>query len=440
MGGAPEDWQKIVDQLDAILGVELANLNSPWTYYQLAIMLVCSLVARWASRRIEQRIEPRLRRIKGQPKLLRVLVIMLRRVDMVLLAVLLGLSGTIVQHSSWPSNAHILRIAAHLTAALAIVSVIAHLIRNRFLQSAFRIVGWTVAALSVFGWLNPTIAALEEISITIGQSRLSLFLILKTAILLVVLVWLANLVSDLLERRLRGELELSPTMQVLTGKLVRWGLLAIAILTALSALGVDLTAFTVFSGAIGIGLGFGLQKLASNLISGVIILTDRSIKPGDTVTIGDMRGTISSLHARYVSVLTLTGAELLVPNERFVTETVVNWSYSNRRMLVEIPFGISYDADPHEAGKIAIKVAEVTSRVLPIPAPNCQFRAFGDSSLDMVLTCWIDDPENGVGNVRSDVLFGLWAAFKKAGINIPFPHRELIIKPPQQVVSAVSQV
>ncbi|MGE0766786.1 MAG: mechanosensitive ion channel family protein [Hyphomicrobiaceae bacterium] len=430
-GGVPGDWQKLLDELTSTFGTQLANLNSRWTLYQAIIIVAAFFIAKSAAKYLEPQLESRLRQIKGQPGLLRILVILLRRIDLMLLALILAIAGTIILRSTWPSNAYMVRLAAHLALALAVVSTISRLIRNRLLQVVFSVVGWTIAALSVLGWLEPTVNLLDDTSITLGASRLSLLLMLKSGILLVVFVWLATVVGDFLERRIGNGLELTPAMQVLAGKLIRWGLIGIAVVTALGAVGVDLTAFTVLSGAIGIGVGFGLQKLASNLISGVIILTDRSIKPGDTITIGDMRGTISSLHARYVSVLTLTGAELLVPNERFVTETVVNWSYSNRRMLVEIPFGVDYGSDPNEVRDIAIRVARGVERVLAAPQPRCQLRAFGDSSLDMALLFWIDDPENGLGNVKSEILFGLWAAFKEAGVEIPFPHREIIIKQPQ---------
>jgi small-conductance mechanosensitive channel len=356
-----------------------------------------------------------------------VLVILLRRVDGILLAGLLGIATFVLMQVTWPSNSYIVRIAAHLALAWAVVSTISRLIRNRALAKIFAVVGWSVAALNIVGWLAPTLVALDAAAVQIGGTKVSVLLALKSAVLLCVLLWAATVAGDFLERRMRDGFELSPAMQVLSGKLVRWILILVAVLASLSAVGVDLTAFTVLSGAIGIGIGFGLQKLASNLISGIIILTDRSIKPGDTITIGDMRGTINTLNARYVSVLTLTGAELLVPNERFVTETVVNWSFSNRRMLIEVPFGIDYRSDPSAVRDIAVKVAKALPRALADPEPRCQMRAFGDSAIEMALLFWIEDPEHGVANVKSEALFGLWEAFKAAGVGIPYPHREVIL-------------
>ncbi len=443
IGGAPQNWDKaLIDWRDTIIN-KLTNLASVWTIYQLAIILVAYTLARWLAGRLEKPIDARLRRIKNQPGLLRVLVTLLRHIDSIILAVILAITTVILMQVTWPSNSYIVRIAAHLALAWGLVSTISRLIRNRALAKMFAAVGWTIAALSIVGWLMPVLTALDSAAVQIGATRVSLLLALKSIALLCLLLWAASVLGDFLERRMREGFELSPTMQVLSGKLVRWILITMAVLASLSAVGVDLTAFTVLSGAIGIGIGFGLQKLASNLISGIIILTDRSIKPGDTITLGDMRGTINTLNARYVSVLTLTGAELLVPNERFVTETVVNWSYSNRRMLIEVPFGVDYRSDPHRVRELALAMVATLPRALTEPPPRCQLRAFGDSSLDMALMFWIDDPERGINNVKSDILFALWDAFKTEGIAIPYPHREVILHhapttPPQAPKSATT--
>ncbi|MEZ5854951.1 MAG: mechanosensitive ion channel [Hyphomicrobiaceae bacterium] len=427
IGGAPQNWDKLVNSWRDTTVNSLTNLASVWTIYQLAIILVAYILARWLAGRVEAPIEARLRGIKNQPGLLRVLVTLLRHIDSIILAAILTVATLALQEITWPSNSYIVRVAAHLALAWGLVSTISRLIRNRALSKLFAATGWTIAALSIVGWLMPVLNAMDAAAIHIGNNRISLLLAVKSFALMCVLLWGASVLGDFLERRLRDGFELSPTMQVLSGKLVRWILIMMAVLASLSAVGVDLTAFTVLSGAIGIGIGFGLQKLASNLISGIIILTDRSIKPGDTITLGDMRGTINTLNARYVSVLTLTGAELLVPNERFVTETVVNWSFSNRRMLLEVPFGVDYRSDPHHVRQIALDVVATIPRALTDPPPRCQLRAFGDSSLDFTLMLWIDDPERGVNNIKSDILFGLWDAFKAENIAIPYPHREVIL-------------
>jgi small-conductance mechanosensitive channel len=210
----------------------------------------------------------------------------------------------------------------------------------------------------------------------------------------------------------------------------------IAVVAAMSGLGIDLTAFTVFSGAVGVGVGFGLQKVVSNFISGIIILLDRSIKPGDTISLGDTFGWIRELRARFVSVVTRDGREYLIPNEDFITREVINWSFSNDLVRLDVPFGVSYESDPHQVSALAIEAAASVPRVETAHKPVCWMTAFGDSSLDFVLRFWIRDPQNGLTNIRGQVLLALWDTFQANGVQIPFPHRELIVRSPVRVESA----
>jgi small-conductance mechanosensitive channel len=201
----------------------------------------------------------------------------------------------------------------------------------------------------------------------------------------------------------------------------------------MSGLGIDLTAFTIFSGAVGVGIGFGLQKVVSNFISGIIILMDRSIKPGDTISLGETFGWIRELRARFVSVVTRDGREYLIPNEDFITREVINWSFSNELVRLDVEFGVSYDSDPHQVSELAIEAARGVDRVDPSRDPVCWMTGFGDSSLDFILRFWIRDPQNGLANIRGKVLLALWDAFKANAIAIPFPHREVIMKTPVQL-------
>ena len=192
----------------------------------------------------------------------------------------------------------------------------------------------------------------------------------------------------------------------------------------------------MLSGAVGVGIGFGLQKVVSNLVSGIIILMDRSIKPGDVISLGETFGWINALGARYVSVVTRDGKEYLIPNEDLITSQVVNWSHSNRFVRLDIHFGTSYDDDPHEVRRIAIEATKAVSRVLDGPGrtPVCHIVGFGDSSVDYILRFWIDDPTGGLTNIRGNVFLALWDAFKKNGISIPFPQREVrVLKDPLPV-------
>jgi small-conductance mechanosensitive channel len=202
----------------------------------------------------------------------------------------------------------------------------------------------------------------------------------------------------------------------------------------MSGLGIDLTAFTVLSGAVGVGIGFGLQKVVSNFISGIIILMDESIKPGDTISLGETFGWIRELRARFVSVVTRDGREFLIPNEDFITREVINWSFSDKFVRLDVPFGVSYDADPHEVVRVAIEAAASVERVDGTRRPPvCWLTAFGDSSLDFLLRFWISDPQMGLTNIRGKILMALWDAFKEHDISIPYPHREVIMKTPIRV-------
>ena len=181
-------------------------------------------------------------------------------------------------------------------------------------------------------------------------------------------------------------------------------------------------------GAVGVGIGFGLQKVVSNLVSGLILLIDRSIKPGDVIEIEGTYGWINSLRARYASVITRDGKEHLIPNEDLITNRVINWSFSDRNVRVRVPIGISYDSNPRLAIELCLQAAKLTSRTLMDPEPKCLLTGFGDNSIDLELRFWIDDPSNGVGNVRSAVLLSIWDKFNENNIEIPYPQRDIRIR------------
>jgi len=244
------------------------------------------------------------------------------------------------------------------------------------------------------------------------------------------LLWVSITLGNFIEKRLHKVDDLTPSLRVLLGKVIKIVLLVTATFVGLSGLGIDLTVFTVFSGAIGVGLGFGLQKVVSNFISGIIILMDRSIKPGDTISLGETFGWIRELRARFVSVVTRDGREYLIPNEDFITHEVINWSFSDELVRLDVNFGVSYDSDPHQVSALAIEAAQNCRRVYAAKKPVCWLTEFGDSSLNFVLRFWISDPREGLTNVRGVVLLALWDKLKEHGIKIPYPHREIIMAAP----------
>jgi len=208
----------------------------------------------------------------------------------------------------------------------------------------------------------------------------------------------------------------------------------------MGAVGIDLSAFAVFSGAVGVGIGFGLQKIVANFISGVILLADKSVKPGDLVTIGDSFGRISAMNTRYISVAAGDGREFLIPNEDLITQKVVNWTYTDKNTLVKVSFATNYDADPNLVCKLAIGVARDTPRVTKQKPPSCILAEFAETGMRFSLTFWIDDPYAGMDNVRSDVMLSLWAAFKRENIRVPYPVREIRVRGGALPVEGVVEV
>jgi small-conductance mechanosensitive channel len=324
-------------------------------------------------------------------------------------------------------HARLLHLAENLALAWVIIRFTSALVRNTKVASAIAMAAWLFAALNIVGLIEPTLHVLDSMSVTIGHFRLSALLVLKGVVFMTVLLWAANMSSRLIEQRLQKFHTMAPAMQVLTAKLAKVVLLTLAVVVALNSVGIDLTAFAVFSGAIGVGVGFGLQKVVSNLISGVILLLDRSIKPGDVIEIAGTYGWITRLNARFVSVSTRDGIEHLIPNEDLITQRVTNWSYSDDRIRLHVGLGIGYHCDVHEAMRQCVEAAKNTKRVLETPAPICLLKGFGENAINLELRFWIHDPRNGTANVRSEVMLGVWDRFREHGIEFPFPQRDLHI-------------
>lgn len=319
----------------------------------------------------------------------------------------------------------ILEIAASLLMAWVVINVASRLIRNPIWARAVAMSAWTIAALNILRLLDPTIALLDSFAIQFGALRISLLTVTKSVFALAVMLWLATILSETLESRLRHSPNLTPSVQVLFGKLLKFSLITIAIIAAISTTGMDLTALAVFGGAVGVGIGLGLQRVVANLFSGLILLLDKSIKPGDVVAVAGTYGWVNTLGGRYVSVVTRDGIEHLIPNEEFITTRVENWTHSDSKIRLKIPLGVHYDTDVDMALEASVRCAAKVPRVLQEPAPVCQLRSFGDNAVELELRLWIGDPMNGINNVRSDVLRLIWKAFHEQGIKFPYPQRDL---------------
>ncbi|SDY35104.1 Mechanosensitive ion channel [Jannaschia faecimaris] len=419
------------DELDRLWNTGLTFLSDllepGWKLWQLLIILAMMVLA-WLFRKwAVERMTTWMRSQTGRPKWqLRWLVIVRNRLGLIAFALLAwSVYFVMLELFRWPSRSYLVGLAATIGLAWMIVSFVARLVRNPFLRKIVNWGLWAYVTLFYLGVLDETKQLLDSLAISFGDFRLSLLGAITALVVIGILFTAARFLAHTTSSRISKNEDISPSMRVLVVKLMQIVLYAGAFFLGLKAIGFDLTGLAVLSGAIGVGLGFGLQKVVSNLVSGVIILLDKSIKPGDVITIGDTFGWINSLTARYVSITTRDGKEYLVPNEDLITGLVVNWSHSNHLVRLDIYFGTAYGDDPHLVRKVAIEAASSTKRVLTSKAPVCHIVGFGDSSVDYILRFWIHDPTDGLTNIRGNVYLALWDAFKEHGISIPFPQREV---------------
>ena len=417
------------------LGISYSATYLYWVAVQGGVLLGCLVVARLVRRLLEPALERAVRNVKGNPPLLRMLVVLLRRITPITFTCLLWISVAVMRAMTWPSRSYLLSIAASLATAWIVISIVSKLVRNRFLSNVVAWAAWIIAALNILGLLPQTAEMLDAAAIELQDFRLSLLLVLKSVAVLSLLLWIAVTLGRFVEQRIEHIEDLTPSLRVLIVKIIKAVLIVIALMAGLSSVGIDFTVFAFFSGAVGLGLGFGLQKVVSNLVSGIILLLDKSIKPGDVITVGDTFGTINSMSARYVSVIARDGREYLIPNEDLITNQVLNWSYSSDLVRIELKFGTSYNADPHLVRELANAAAATHARVVDAPPPACHITEFGDSSINYILRFWITDPSGGVTNLRGDVYLALWDALKENGVEIPYPHREVIVRGPIDVRS-----
>ncbi len=328
---------------------------------------------------------------------------------------------------------YILNLVVSLLNAWVVIRFASTFIKDPGWSKFVSILAWSIAALSIVGLLDVTTAFLDNLAFSFGEMHFSVLKLIKGVIAIAIMFWLFQLLEKVAKRRIDGFGNITPSAKVLLKKFLRVVLIILAVLIALDAMGIDLTALAVFSGAIGIGLGFGLQKVAANLVSGVILLLDRSVKPGDVIALGETYGKIDKLGGRYVSVITRDGTEHLIPNEELITQRVENWSFSDTNVRQRCMIGIDYTSDVRLAMSLCEEAAGDTARIVKTPAPRCLLRDFADSSVNIELRFWVSDAQNGLGNVRSDVMLRIWDKFHENGVLFTYPHRDLHIKDPISV-------
>jgi len=401
-----------------------ANLLAPLRLIELAIVIIAYAASRFACSKM----------LKGLLKAFGDKPIMRKFSDRFLLSVM---STAMTILLVWTAmllvepllgRPYILSIATSLFSAWLVIRLAVSIIANRELARLIAGIAWTLAALNIIGLLDPILTVLEGAHLPLGDSSVSVLDIFQGIVTFGVLLWAALAISSLMEKQIVHFSTLPPSARVLVTKSGKIILVAIAFLTALNATGIDLTALAVFGGALGVGIGFGLQKVVGNFISGIILLMDRSIKPGDVIETQGTYGTINRLAARYTSVITRDGTEFLIPNEDMITQPVINWSHSHRLVRRRIPVQVSYESDIRRAMELMVEAAGEEDRVLSSPEPRTLLKNFGADGVDLELRMWIEDPQNGVSNIASDVMLHIWDKFHAEGIEFPYPQRVVHFK------------
>ncbi len=403
---------------------DLQNVNVLW---QVAVLALCVSVGWALSRRYNRRVDGKVPLDVTQA----ISVGTTQRLLFPLSTLVLVLIAKAVLRN-WHST-HLLHVAAALLLAMALIRMAIYVLRHTFAPSA-----WLRASerwISWFAWIGVAVFltglwpyvrdALHDVGFMVGEQKFSLLLavqgLFSVAITLLLALWLGRLA----EARLMGATSLQINLRVMFSKLTQILLLLAAFLIALPAVGIDLTVLSVFGGMLGVGIGFGLQKIAANYISGFIILMDRSVSVGDLVTIGEHTGTLTKMTARFVVVRSIGGLEALIPNETIITSTVLNHSFTDRKVRAGLPIQVSYASDLDVARKIMIEAAKKQPRILADPAPGALIIAFADSGVNLELGFWVADPDQGLFGLRSDLYAEIWRRFKESGIEIPFPQREI---------------
>jgi len=411
--------------------LELAMRAWEWTLANVlvlgtALQLVASAAVLGLAVLIARKLRPRIAAMRPKPALARLHAALLDLLLPLIWLIAQWLATLTAQTMAWPS--YFLELVATLLTAWAIISLVSRLARDPWWARIIAWTAWSIAALNILNLLEPVIAILDSAAVTFGALRISIYTVVKSTLALAILLSVALYVAGLLESRIRTARNLSPSVQVLFSKSLKIVLISLAVVIAIRSVGIDLTALAVLGGAVGLGIGFGLQKVISNLISGVILLIDKSIKPGDVIAVGNTYGWVSGLGGRYVSIVTRDGIEHLIPNELMITQTVENWTHSDNHTRLKVPIGVHYNCDVRLAIDLCIQAATETERVLQNPEPKCLLIGFGDSAVDLELRFWIQDAQNGVRNVRSDVLLKVWDKFHEHGVEIPYPQRDLHIR------------
>lgn len=415
------------DSIHVILHEILNDLNTSAGWWQIAIVIAACCGA-WAINGLL-----RARVMRHAPEHWKLAIGGINRVLFPLSTLIFVLFGKLVlaywQHTS------LLMLVSKLLLAMAAVRLVVYAVRYiiepggllKTLENSIASTIWILMALHLSGILPEIFNALEEIKFNIGKNPVNLLQAMQAVLTVLVTIFIALWISRIIENRLLRVQNINMNLRVVLSKLLRVLLLFIAVLIALSAVGLDITMLSVFGGALGVGLGFGLQRIASNYVSGFIILLDKSMQIGDIVTIDNHYGVVSDLRTRYLVLRKLDGTEVIIPNEALITTPVINHSFTDHRGKISMSLQVGYESPLELAMQLMTDIAVRNARVLVEPAPSVQIKGFGESGIDLTLSFWIPDPEEGSGSLQSDIYLEIWKAFNKNAISIPYPQREVRI-------------
>jgi small-conductance mechanosensitive channel len=413
------------DQIGRLLAELWHDLQDPSILWQAGVLALCVLAAWWLARLMQWRAP------EDSAAALKRGAAVLRRIAFPALAWLLLLAGRGAL-APWHSTT-LLTVAIPLFGSLASIRLAVYVLRLAFPHSAWldtfersiTSLVWAVVALHLTGMLPELVRWLSGIEFVVGREKLSLWTLASAAFWVGVTLLLALWAGAILEARLMRATSLHSSLRVVFARLGKALLAVVAVLVVLPLVGVDITLLSVFGGALGVGLGLGLQKIASNYVSGFIILLDRSIRIGDVITADSQHGEVKQITTRYVVVRALTGIEAIIPNDTLVTTTVLNHSYTDKNVRLAARVQVSYRAEVEATLRLLEQIALRHPRVLREPSPVAHVIALGDNGIEMELGFWIRDPEGGTQNLRSDVLVGVLAEFRSRGIEIPYPQRDV---------------
>jgi len=419
-------WRGVMDWLNA----HVLHESGMWQAIYCALALACGLLlartaCRWLAEQAPQRAQawPWRREWldKRLPGFLRPLFLLL----------ILHAGLAVARDNDWPVM--VLEVAARAGEAWLVIQFFAALLLPHGWTGVVTLLVGGFYALEALGALDPLLVYLDGLALNFDNERLSMLEVVKALVLLAVMLPLINRFCGLLEAALEKLAEVKPRVRVLVSKLTKIALYTMALVTALDLVGINVHMLTVFSGAAGLGIGFGLQKVVSNLVSGVILLLDNSIKPGDVIEVGGAYGWVDTMNARYATMVTRDGKAYLIPNDELISDKVVNWSHTGPSVRVRIPVGVAYSTDLDQAKALMLQACEGQARVLDNPKPMVLLREFGENGVVLELRIWVERPERGLARVTSAVQFALWDLFKANGVEFPFPQRDMHLSEPLRV-------